>query len=280
MANPFAADSSPIPPGDQPLSIANGVATPQWYRYWFNTGDQAKMAAAGLSAFGRNRVHNASFVVNHRGFAGGAVGAGAFFFDRWKGGGAGCTVSAIGGTVPDRIITLSAGTMIQTIEGVANEGGTFTLSWFGTSVAKVPGASAFVASPVTFSTTTGTQYDIEFSTGTTGRVQLEPGSIATPFGWTPYTFDLIQCRRFLQILPTGTAGGTGAAGTIEYVPIPFPVQMRAVPTGTGYILPTLINCNTYTIGGLTVDGGVQFATVIAAGPWAITAGYNMWSAEI
>jgi hypothetical protein len=280
MANPFAADSSPIPPGDQPLSVANGVATPQWFRYWFSTGDQAKLAVSGLNSYGKNRVHNSVFQVNQRGWAPGAVGAGNFFLDRWKGGTAGATIAAVTGTQPDQSLSITAGTIQQTIEGLANEGGVFTLSWNGTALGIVQGMSAYQASPITFSTTVGTQYYIEFATGTVGRVQLEKGSIATPFAWTPYTADIAQCRRFLTILPTGTRGGNGAAGVIEYTPVAFPTQMRVVPTAVVHVAPVLVNCAAYTPAGLAVDGGVQFVTVVAAGPWAFLTGYMGFIAEI
>jgi hypothetical protein len=77
-------------------------------------------------------------------------------------------------------------------------------------------------------------------TFTVGEVQLEEGSIATPFEVRPYGLELALCQRYYARLGTIYVQ-TGALTT----PFTTPVVMRAVPTITG--------------------GGAGFAASISAG---------------
>jgi len=67
-------------------------------------------------------------------------------------------------------------------------------------------------------------------------VQLEKGTIATPFEFRPYATELQLCQRYYyqltSALNTAQVFGTGYAGTtsIAYINIPNPVVMRAAPT--------------------------------------------------
>lgn len=64
-----------------------------------------------------NLVVNGDFAVNQRGFAGGALAAGAYGHDRWKAGAGGCSFTVAGG-----IVSHASGPLVQVIEspGLAN----------------------------------------------------------------------------------------------------------------------------------------------------------------
>ncbi len=62
-------------------------------------------------ASGGNLLLNGDLQINQRGFAGGALAAGIYGFDRWKAGPAGATLSVAGYD-----LTLSAGALVQPVE--------------------------------------------------------------------------------------------------------------------------------------------------------------------
>ena len=65
---------------------------------------------------------------------------------------------------------------------------------------------------------------------TIGDVQLDVGSVATPFEHRPYGTELALCQRYYWFRPLTVLGITLNSGGV-YVPlISFPVQMRATPT--------------------------------------------------
>jgi hypothetical protein len=76
--------------------------------------------------------------------------------------------------------------------------------------------------------TGGTNLNIEFNTGTLSLVQLEAGSVASPFERIDYGRQLIQCQRYYQVRTAGS--GTAANSTTFVGTIPFAVDMRASPT--------------------------------------------------
>jgi len=94
-------------------------------------------------------------------------------------------------------------------------------------------------------------------------VQLEVGSVATPFERRPFGTELALCQRyFCKTFSTGTApaqntGYTGALGAIAinagastalWAHFQFPSEMRAVPTITTFS-PTAANANWYSPAG-------------------------------
>ena len=179
----------------------------------------------------KNRIINGGFGVNQRAVSGSVVlSAGAFGHDRWKGGASGCSYTfATSENVTT--LTISAGSLIQVVEGINLQSGTHTLSWTGTATAKIGGGS-LSATGVTGTATGGTNLNIEISTGTVSLIQLEVGDTATSFDYRPYGTELALCQRYYQVGYQRTRVDpfpAGALGASSY----FSVDMRAQPTMTG-----------------------------------------------
>ena len=93
---------------------------------------------------------------------------------------------------------------------------------------------------VAIPTAATTGIEVEFSVGAQtsgtfkiGRVQLEPGTIATPFEFRPYGTELALCQRYLPVATfTGYSyQGQAYGATGARVWIPFTVPARVAPTG-------------------------------------------------
>lgn len=198
-----------------------------------------------------NAIINGNFQVNQRGVSGTVtLAAGAYGHDRWKAGASGCTYTFA--TVDNvTTLTISAGSLIQVIEGLNLYSGTYTLSWTGTAQGKI-GAGSYSGSGVTGSVTGGTNLNIEFGTGTLSLVQFEPGVEATPFERRDYGRELMMCQRYYEkSFPQGIAPANGGSSTtlatadgsvsgmaqnrIGAGPTTqFKVPKRAIPTMTKY----------------------------------------------
>ena len=192
----------------------------------------AKLAFDGgaLSGF-RNRIINGNFQINQRAYVSGTAttGANQYTFDRWRvvvsGQSATFTTTGI-----DTLVTAPAGGLEQVIEGANVEGGTCVLNWTGTATATVNGSA--VAKLGTFTLTAGSNATLRFSSGTVGLVQLEPGTVATPFERRPIGIELALCQRYYETgdaRVTGSAGGAGGTATNS---VSFAVDKRASPTVT------------------------------------------------
>ncbi len=190
----------------------------------------------------RNRVINGNFSVNQRvQVSGTALAAAAYGHDRWKAGAAGCTYTFTAAK-PDTTVTIAAGTLTQVIEDANVEGGTYTLSWTGTATARVyqgTAAGSYAASPlVVTGLSAGANTTIEFGPGTLGKVQFEPGPVATPFERRPIGTELALCQGYYFRLNSagstyagfGAACASSATGANAY--LKYPAPMRAAPTMT------------------------------------------------
>lgn len=216
------------------------------------------------STAGRNRIINGSFFINQRVVSGGVVlPAGSYGHDRWKAGAGGCsyTFSASGN---DTIISITAGTLVQTIEASSIEGGPYAMSWFGTSTGKI-GAGSAGASGVTATATGGVNLNVEFGIGTLTRVQLEPGLVVTPFERRSIAIELPMCKRYYQEILASARGTVANLGGILDVPLGW-IEMRATPSfstqnGPGYATS---NISADTLIGATPFGGRYSLTVGAA----------------
>jgi hypothetical protein len=205
----------------------------------------AAISDGTLGQFGhRNKIHNNNFTVNQRAVSGTVtLAAGAYGHDRWKAGAGGCTYTFA--TVANvTTLTISAGTLMQVIEGANLLSGTHILTWTGTATARVDSGS-YGASGLTGTATGGTNQTIEFATGTVSKVQYEPGSVATPFGLRPIWTELALCQRYYEkSYDTGIApGAISSSGAVYLINetatntvgnISYAVPKRADPTLTIY----------------------------------------------
>ena len=195
---------------------------------------QVDLSGVMSSGF-RNAIINGNFAVNQRGASGAVtLSAGDYGHDRWKAGASGCTYTfATSANVTT--LTIAAGSLVQVIEGASLFSGTYTLSFTGTAQGKI-GAGSFGDSGITGSVTGGTNLNIEFGTGTVSQVQLEAGSVATPFERRPVGTELALCQRYYYS-PTSAISLRIATTTASVQPlnsgfIAFPVTMRGAPVAS------------------------------------------------
>jgi hypothetical protein len=222
---------------------------------WNATQKSNARASLGLTSTGsvsfRNRIINGNFAINQRGNGNGTYAASAYIFDRWRSGLSGASWStAVDANSGDVTATIgSGGSVLQIVEGALYmaEGGTYVLSWEGTASARVyagavvgvGAAPIFQASPIVFNNwQAGANAVVEFTTGTVGKVQLEPGSVPTPFerrddeNW--------RCYRYYQQFTNPKLTGIGTSGnTIGHLGMMLLRPMRVVPNfiyGNGSVM--------------------------------------------
>lgn len=195
----------------------------------------------------RNKIINGNFDINQRAVSGTVtLAAGVYGHDRFKAGAGGCTytfATALNVTT----LTITAGTLVQVIEGLNLTSGTYTLSWTGTATARID-AGAYSGSGVTGTAVGGTNQSIEFATGTVSMVQYEFGSVATPFEHRPYGMELgLCCRYFENVYATGIP-------SIQYANIATVQPKRATPTLT---VASGGGTGVYVVHALGAGGGGQ-----------------------
>jgi len=196
----------------------------------------------GTSLCFRNKIINGNFGINQRGYvsATATTAVNQYTLDRWRvvTSGQNLTFSASG---IGNIVTAPSGGIEQVIESLNIEGGTYTLSWTGTATGAVNGSAISNGGQVTL--TANTNATIKFTSGTVSKVQLEAGSVATPFENRPIGTELALCQRyysyqqFSENSPVAYANTTtgGNAKATMYVP----VSMRTTPT-VAYTFPSLL----------------------------------------
>jgi hypothetical protein len=180
----------------------------------------------------KNAIINGNFSVNQREVSGTvSLTAGVYGHDRWKAGNSGCTYTfATSGNVTT--LTITAGSLIQVVEGNNLFTGTYTLSWVGTAQGKI-GAGSYSASGVTGSVTGGSNLNIEFNTGTLSLVQFEPGAVATPFERRLQSYEVSACEFYYRVISLANLRMIGQAytsGAHECWLVTLPQEMRASPT--------------------------------------------------
>jgi hypothetical protein len=194
----------------------------------------AALSAGSFSAV--NMLINGRFNINQRQRSGSVVlAAGVYGHDRWKAGAAGCTYTfsqANGITT----LTISAGSLIQVVEGSNVRSGTHVLSWTGTAQGKFAGG-AYSASGVTGVLTGGANEQVEFGVGTLTSVQLTPGASPLPFIDIGDQAELFRCQRYCfrfslvsGITTIFMSSAIWASATNGFVTGTFPQAMRATPT--------------------------------------------------
>lgn len=202
-----------------------------------NTSDANKpLSAAQAAVLGlRNRIDNGNFVVNQRAVSGTVTLApGAYGHDRWRAGAGGCTYtfSRAQGIVT---LTISAGSLLQVIDGVSSLQGTnnYVTSWVGTAMGRY-GANAYAPSGFFITLVADSGPYLEFGIGTLSRVQVELGTVATPYEVRNYADELARCRSYyvVKVFPHNTPAGIGQAFTTgqAYIQVSMTETMRTPPT--------------------------------------------------
>ena len=210
---------------------------------------------AGNATRFKNRLINAGFIINQRGYTSGtSLASGSYGHDRWKGGGSGGTYTFTQGSagVPI-VITITAGSIQQVIEGCnIPDGGTFTLSWTGTAQGRI-GSGSYSASPLTVtSQTAGANITVEFNTGTVSYPQFEVGTSATGFDYRDYGTELIMCQRYFANIPANYEAIAYYSDRLTNGMMFLPVVMRTSPTVTGGSWTAHVgSAGTYAVGNIT-----------------------------
>lgn len=218
----------------------------------------------------RNLLHNASFRVNQRGVSGTVtLSAGAFGHDRWKAGASGCTYT-FSTTQGLTTITISAGSLVQTVDGLDLAAGvnTNTLSWGGTCQGKI-GSGSYGASGITGLATGGTDINVEFGTGTLYEPQFEIGSAVSQFEYHDINDTHSDCQRYLPSV-SGSVGSMLAAGqcssaTIAEFFLPFSVQPRISPTGISVSGLSYLHCSNAAISSTPTVSSLVFIAANQSG---------------
>ena len=126
--------------------------------------------------------------------------------------------------------------------------------------------------------TNGLQLTIALGTGlTTGSfnltgVQLEVGSVATPYERQIYSEQLAQCQRYYQVYGGSDGyliGGNVNAASDQYSMVIFPVKMRASPTATSSGTWTTSNVTTTkpSINTVSASSACVYGSTSASGNW-------------
>ncbi|AMJ61027.1 DUF2793 domain-containing protein [Bosea sp. PAMC 26642] len=191
-----------------------------------------------------NLLVNGDMTINQRGFSGGALGSGAYGFDRWKADAAGTSLSVSGFS-----ITLSSGAIVQIVEpllwGIASFAGVpLTLSVEGLSggnltvgIGSVSGAITAGSGrrSVTLTPAVGDTVRLAPAAGAVAfqRIKLEFGRHATPWQARPLPQEQALARRYhWRVEGTYLFDGYQAAGQAVTELIVLPTSMRAVPSAS------------------------------------------------
>jgi hypothetical protein len=236
----------------------------------------AARTALGIpDGIGKNKLINANFAVNQRAVTGTVVlTAGTYGHDRFKAGAGGCTYT-FATALNKTTFTISAGTLMQVIEGKNLFSGTHTASHVGTAQVRIDGG-AYGASGTTGTAVGGTNQTIEWGVGTLSQVQYEQGAFATAFEQKLYETTFLECRDYFRFIALSAFLPASAFSTNKVVAgIQFDRPMRAAPTascgGTAFTYfynnaavassVVALTINTY---GINIDATVT-ATVTTCG---------------
>ncbi len=201
-----------------------------------------------------NLLVNGHFLVNQRGFAGGALGQGVYGYDRWKAGTGGCVITR----TADGTVTLT-GNLEQVLDvarasaltGAATYAGlTLTLSvenpsvpipiTVGSQAATIPAGSGRRSATVALASNETGHVIVRLQPTqacTFARVRLDVGPAALPWAAEPLDVEELRCRRYYQRLAGGTgvtvmlgAFGQRIGTNLVEIPLMLPVPMRVGPS--------------------------------------------------
>lgn len=245
-----------------------------------------------------NMVINGDFQINQRAFAGGALAAGAYGFDRWKAATGGASVSRSG-----YVVTLASGTIEQVVEPAVMAGAASLASTDVTISVEAPSADMTVTLGSASGTITGGsgRRSVTLATGagdtgnlslkiakatagsiTFGRVKAEIGSTVTDWQARAVQVEMTLAlfyyeKSYAAATAPGTATIAGSeqfafntSATVSHTTLTaaFKAPKRAAPTMTGYSTATGAAGN-YRNGAAGVDAGVTIDNISTSGfRWA------------
>jgi len=145
--------------------------------------------------------------------------------------------------------------------------GAYTRTQIATGTFTVSGTAATYSTPIAIPAAATTGIEIVFSVGaqtsgtwTIGELQLEQGTVPTPFEWAKPEDQLRWCQRYLPVLNSGsinsTIGPAYSNSTVLAVGIvQFPTATRIAPTG---IVSTAASQFTFQSAGLFAGSAIAF----------------------
>jgi len=234
----------------------------------------------------KNYLINGDFGINQRAFAGGALAAGIYGFDRWKAGTGGCNISLSAG-----VLTHTSGPLVQVIEAPNLAGETITVSVDGlsggsldvnvegvTGVIDASASRAGVTLTVPSTSTGNVTVTLTPASGavTYKRVQVELGSVATAFEWRPTQIETALCERYYQSSYAAVYGFATGSGQYFGNFVSFNTSMQSAPA-------IGISSSPQTTGAfsLTVDtpeiSGLRYYVVSSAAVQVAT--LSLWYAD-
>jgi hypothetical protein len=203
---------------------------------------------------GRNRVINGQGRINQRSYVSGTAtgGSNQYTLDRWRVVTSGQSLTFTGNDA-GRTMTAPAGGCEQVIEGANIEGGTYVINWTGTATCTVDGTPR--AKGATFTLTANTNATVRMIGGTFTDVQLELGTVVTPFERLPIGDELARCRRYYEV-GSHVFCGNVTSGATYFVRTGFTVAKRGTPAVSGVNLANgsfPVGVGTLTAGADTIE---------------------------
>ena len=160
------------------------------------------------------------------------------------------TVTIPGDTSGTWLTTNGRGIAVNLMIGVGSNNSGAAGAWAAADYRSATGATSVV----------GTNGATFYITG----VQLEAGSVATPFERRDYGRELMMCQRYYESIATttNTAAAAGQAFTNAnvFIPIPFKVTKRSEPTFSFTGAYIVLTANGASAGGVLTLGGSSVDT--------------------
>lgn len=188
----------------------------------------------------QNRIINGAFAINQRGYTSGTnLASGSYGFDRWKSGFTNTALTFTAGVQATTVTISSSGVLQQIVERENMPAGTYVLSWSGTATGRVYNAGAtppsYAASPVTVTLDGLANVVVEFTasggTRTLGLVQLEGGTVFSPFEYRQRGDEFALCRRYFQAIAQPRLRGVVGSAVTSFFRMGMTIApMRAIPT--------------------------------------------------
>ena len=186
--------------------------------------------ASGQLAGFRNILINGDMRINQRGVTIAAAANGTYGPDRWK--------------------KVDASNMTQIVEsGNYKPSATYTLSGTGVTTQQItsPASGNWTLPNIPIAAT---------------NVQLEEGSIATPFEHRPIGAELALCQRYFEVLSGVRLAGSWASANSAFIAWLFKTTKRAVPTFSGTIVGSIDGINGIGVDGVLINNAAGgYATI-------------------